>query len=115
MVSASLRSSRGWVRAQVIFFWEQIHKEVAGGEEAKYSKGRGCCSSRLSPLVEEQKHQVEVSLPQQLQAQAPSVYFYQVDAVIPEALSLGQHGLQCLLLPWLLCQKIKKAPAACPC
>lgn len=94
MVSASLSSSRGWVRAQVIFFWEQIHKEVAGGEEAKYSKGRGCCSSRLSPLVEEQKHQVEVSLPQQLQAQAPSVYFYQVDAVIPEA--LGAKSRRCL-------------------
>lgn len=93
MVSASLSSSRGWVRAQVIF-WEQIHKEVAGGEEAKYSKGRGCCSSRLSPLVEEQKHQVEVSLPQQLQAQAPSVYFYQVDAVIPEA--LGAKSRRCL-------------------
>lgn len=51
---------------------------------------RGCCSYRLSPLAEGQASREGASgrglSPQQLQAQALSVHFYQVDAVVPEAL-----------------------------
>lgn len=64
--------------------------EVGGELEAECSEGRGCCSSRFSPLAEGQASwegaSGRVLTPQQLQAQALRVHFYQVDAVVPKAL-----------------------------